>query len=175
MRTVFFHEDDYCQLEILPLTARGFCLKEIANIGDFSKNHQADFGFTDVYLLEDSAHKLVELALRPEQLDTALSFLPSYDRVETGYASQRVECTETHAKGNGRGQTVFWSVDKDGLVDAIWLDLWITPETKERWRDILTALGQLAPVLLADWCLPCCVNLTSAEEIYRYIKRNADE
>ena len=28
--TVFFHEDDYCQVEVLPASACGYCLTEMA-------------------------------------------------------------------------------------------------------------------------------------------------
>lgn len=61
-----------------------------------------------------------------------------------------------------------------GVVNAIWLDLEITPETKELWLNILTALGRLAPVLLADWSWDCCVDLTSVQEINGYAEDKAN-
>ncbi len=51
----------------------------------------------------------------------------------------------------------------------LWLDLFIKSETKERWRLILITLGQLAPVLLADWAWEQSVDLTSQNEIEQYI------
>ena len=66
MRTAYFHEDDYCQWEILPLTAKEYCLKEM-------------------------------------------------------------------------------------------------------WQCTLLALGQLAPVLLADWLWERCVDLTSPQDIEQYV------
>ncbi len=37
MRTVYFHEDDYCQQEILPLSNKAVCLKEMDEINGFSE------------------------------------------------------------------------------------------------------------------------------------------
>lgn len=170
MCTAYFHEDDYCQLEVLPLTAKAYCLKEMGQIEAFvGKLQDEGAGFSDIYLRGDSPHSMEELSLRSQQLDEALSFLPSYDRVETGYSSYREELKSTYGRGAGPEQNVFWSVEKVGLVNALWLDLWISPEIKELWQRTLTALGQLAPVLLADWGWERCVDLTSPQEIQQYV------
>ena len=169
MRTAFFHEDDYCQWEILPLTAKAYCLKEMGEIDEFAEAHQAGTGFTDLYIRDDSPHSIEELSLHSKQLDEALSFLPAYDRVETGYSSYREELKSTHGRGEGAQQNVFWSVDETGRVNALWLELWITPEAKDLWRRILITLGQVAPVLLADWGWSQCVDLTSPREIEQYV------
>ncbi len=173
-RIAFFHEDDYCQWEILPLTSGEFCMRQMGKIDDSAKDHQTDGGFTDIFVRESSPHGIEELALRSEQLHEALRFLPPYDRVETGYASSRRELKAACGRGKGAGENVFWSVDDAGRINALWLDLCITQETKERWQNVLTALGKLAPLLLADWGWSCCVDLTSAGEISRYVEDSAD-
>lgn len=87
-RIAFFHEDDYCQREILPLTAKNFCLKQMGEINNFSQEHQLESGlFTDIFIRENTPHGIEELGLRSEQLNAVLSFLPPYDLVETGYSS----------------------------------------------------------------------------------------
>ncbi len=173
-RIAFFHEDDYCQWEILPLTSREFCMRQMGIIDNFAKEHQSDFGFTDIFVREGSPHKIGELALRSEQLDEALQFLSPYARVETGYSSSRRELKSAYGRGEGAEENVFWSVDGAGLVNALWLDLCITQENKELWQNILTVLGKLAPLLLADWSWSCCVDLTSADEINRYVEGSAN-
>lgn len=106
-RIAFFHEDDYCQCEILPLIAKGFCMKQMGKIEDFAQEHQANFGFTDIVVRDDSPHKIEELALHAEQLHEALCFLPPYDRVETGYSSCRKECKSTYCRGEGPEEMYF--------------------------------------------------------------------
>ena len=128
MRKIYFHEDDYCQLEVLPLSAEQFCRREMGEI-----------------------ETLLQLNLRPEQLTAALDFLPAYDLVETGYSSYREECQSTQARGLNEELAVFWSVDEAGLVEAIWLAFWVEPQEANAARQLLTALGHLAPLLLADW------------------------
>lgn len=169
-RIAFFHEDDYCQWEILPLTAEDSCMRQMGEIDDFAKGHQVDGGFTDMFVCENSPHEIGELALRPEQLNEALRFLQPYDRVETGYSSYREELKSSYGRGNGPEQNVFWSVNDAGVVNAIWLDIWVVPETKDLWQNILTALGKMVPVLLADWGWSRCVDLTNLSEVEKYIE-----
>lgn len=169
-RIAFYHEDDYCQWEILPLTIKGFCLKQMGEIDNFSKEHQLKSGiFTDIFMWEDSPHGIEELDLRPEQLDEILSFLPPYGLVETGYSSYREESKATFGRGNGFGQNVFWSVNESGIVNALWLDMTIAPNTKDLWRIVLIALGKMTPVLLADWGWSLCVDLANPIDVEKYI------
>lgn len=173
-RIAFFHEDDYCQREILPLTAKNFCLKQMDEINDFSQEHQLESGFfTDIFIRENSPHGMEELGLRSEQLNVALSFLPPYDLVETGYSSYRVESEATYGRGNGYEQNIFWSINESGIVNAIWLDIEIAPITMDMWRKVLIALGKIAPVLLADWNYSLCVDLTNSSDIEEYIKEKS--
>lgn len=87
MRTAFFHEDDYCHLQILPLTDKAYCLKEMGKIKEFAEEHSAGIIFTDIYLRCVSPNSIEELSLCSKNLNESLSFLPPYDLVETGYSS----------------------------------------------------------------------------------------
>lgn len=173
-RIAFFHEDDYCQWEIFPLTAKGFCMKQMGEIDDFAKEHQLVGGiYTDMFVRDDSPHGIEELSLRPEQLDEALGFLPAYDQVETGYSSYREELKHTYGRGMGEEQNVFWSVNEARVINALWLDLWIDPNSKDLWKSILIALGKMVPVLLADWSWSRCVDLTNLSDVEQYIKEKS--
>lgn len=55
MRTAFFHEDDYCQWEILPLTTKAYCLKELWQhtltvLGQLASVLLADWGWGDAWI-----------------------------------------------------------------------------------------------------------------------------
>ena len=169
MRKIYFHEDDYCQLEVLPLSAEQFCRREMGEIEEFAKEHREGPFYTDMYLREESSETLLQLNLRPEQLTAALDFLPAYDLVETGYSSYREECQGTQARGLNEELAVFWSVDEAGLVEAIWLAFWVEPQEANAARQLLTALGHLAPLLLADWGWSRCVDLSQPAENEQYV------
>lgn len=170
MRTVYFHEDDYCQCEILPLMAKEHCLREMGEIEVFAEEHREGPFFNDVYLRGDSPHTLRELNLRSEQLEAVLDFLPAFDRVETGYSTYREECKDTYARGFNDNLAVFWDTDEGGVVKALWLVIWVKAENVDIVRRIYTALGSVAPLLLADWNWSACVDLTNQNEIEQYIK-----
>ena len=125
------------------------------------------------HIRENTSHGIEELGLRPEQLNEALNFLPSYDLVETGYSSYREESEATFGRGNGYGQNFFWSINESGVVNAIWLDIEVAPITMDMWRKSLISLGETAPVLLADWNCSLCVDLTNSSDIEEYIKEKS--
>ena len=55
MRTAFFHEDDYCQWEILPLTTKAYCLKELWQhtltvLGQLASVLLDDWGWGDAWI-----------------------------------------------------------------------------------------------------------------------------
>ena len=170
MRTVYFHEDDYCQWEILPLAGKEYCLREMDAIDDFAEEHGEGQFFSDIYLRGESPRTLRELKLRPGQLAAALDFLPAFDRVEMGYSSYQEECIGTCARGLSNELAVFWDVDEEGFVKALWLVIWIKAESADTARRIYTALGRLAPLLLADWNWSACVDLTDPAAIEKYIR-----
>lgn len=173
-RIAFFHEDDYCQKEILPLTAKNYCLQQMGEINDFAQEHQSgDGSFTDIFIRENTSHGIEELGLRSEQLNAALSFLPPYDLVETGYSNYREESKATYGRGNGEEENIFWSVNESGVVNAIWLDMDIAPVSMDMWRKSLISLGKIAPVLLVDWICGLCVDLTDPSNIEEYIKEES--
>lgn len=41
MPSIYFHEDDFCQIEILPIENLGFCLKQAGCIEEFAKTHKS--------------------------------------------------------------------------------------------------------------------------------------
>ena len=170
MRTVFFHEDDYCQCEVLSIVEKEYCLREMSEIDAFAEEHRDGQFYTDIYLREDSTHTLRELNLRSEQLAEALFFLPAFDRVETGYSSYREECKSTCARGLSDELAVFWESDEEGSVKSLWTSIWVNAESIDTARRVYTALGRLAPLLLADWSASVCVDLTDTSAIEQYLR-----
>ena len=68
MASAFFHEDDYCQVEVLPITARGYCLAEMGRIDDFADAHLDGAGWTAMYVRGESPQPLASLGITLEEL-----------------------------------------------------------------------------------------------------------
>jgi len=65
---IYFHEDDFCQAEILPIGSWKHCLEQIKEIDEFSHSHQAPgrIGWTEMYIRKDSPDELKMLGMTVE-------------------------------------------------------------------------------------------------------------
>ena len=48
LNSVYFHEDDYCMLETLPIENLAFCMKQAGLIAEFSDEHWTGAGYTNI-------------------------------------------------------------------------------------------------------------------------------
>jgi hypothetical protein len=98
MREVYFHEDDYCQLELLPEANWDFCAKQMNEIEKFSEAHKAEIGWTDMFMRSENPKQLSEVEIeRAALVSSVREILPPFDRVLTGYGSHSEECQHTIA------------------------------------------------------------------------------
>src|SRR5512144_460743 len=94
-RTVYFHEDDYCQIEVLPAQSWEYCAIQLGQIAEFSEQHRTPngMGWTGIHVRGKAPATLAALSLDVDSVSRALSqYLVPFDRVETGYSSHREEC-----------------------------------------------------------------------------------
>jgi hypothetical protein len=53
--TAWFHEDDFCQMELLPAESEAFTRRQMGEVEKFAATHRAEGGgWTGMYLREDS-------------------------------------------------------------------------------------------------------------------------
>jgi hypothetical protein len=161
MRESYFHEDDYCQIEILPVNNLKFCLEQAGKISEFSEKHQNGIGWDAMYVREDNPKKLSELGITLQKLRDALSeILPEYDEVYTGYSTSRVQCTNTYAFGQDNGETIFVEVNKSRIITS----LWVSDPMPE-----LLSLPKHERLLLADWGWEFICPLSNKIELENYL------
>lgn len=69
-REIYFHEDDYCQQQLLPGETAEYVELELGRINDFAQPHRAPgrFGWTDIYVRQEAP-----VALSAIQISKALS------------------------------------------------------------------------------------------------------
>lgn len=174
-RSIFFHEDDFCQIELLPKGNLDWCrkqMKEIENFKEDSQTGEAIEGFTDLFVRKAVKKELQAQEISSEELAGLLALLlPEYDRVETGYSDYREECRFTRAFGENGGIIVFFD-SSEGMVQNLWLECEIYDEQqKETAKEVVSALGMRYQLILADWNWLKIVELENSEEVINYMEQ----
>lgn len=127
MNVLYFHEDDYCQIELLPIEDEDYVKNEIKNINKFSEEHKAPngIGWTDMYRKVNAEQiTLKDYKIHYLELDTLLSALTEkYDKVYTGYSSYREECKNT--VGYSTNEINIFVSFEDNMVTEIWFDFYL--------------------------------------------------
>ncbi len=172
MRSAFFREDDYCQVEILPVTVHGYCVREMGRIDEFASAHWDGAGFTDIYMRGGPPDSLGSLGITLADLCSGIgAALAPFDQVYTGYSSHRETCQSVHAWGINDSEAVFAGVGADGVVRAIWLSLHgISPDQVGPWCRALQSLPRSPELLLADWNSSEVVLLTDESGLVTYLR-----
>lgn len=169
-KVAYFHEDDYCQTEILPSENLAHCKRQMEDIDEFSEAHRDGDSFTDMFIREDNPIGLIDKRIPVTRLEQALSpILEKYDRVFTGYSSYREECINTGAFVYNENIAVFYDVDGDA-VKNLWLML--VPYTQEELKkgiEALNALASLGELILADWGWSFVESLQNKAQIAHYM------
>jgi hypothetical protein len=179
MRRIYFHEDDYCQIEILPVQNYEYCKQEIDKINHFSEEHKvADgIGWTDIYVRDESPITLEELKISIERLTTSLqSVVSKFDFVFTGYSSYREVCKSTFAYGDTDEVVVFFDVDEElNFVKNIWMTLNIRNQVQiDSAIQIFKALSGICKLILVDWGWGFLSELDDNLEIENYLNKREE-
>lgn len=179
MKSIYFHEDDYCQIEILPVQNYNYFKQEIDKINDFSEKHQvADgIGWTDMYIRNESPITLKELKIPIEKLSASLQrVVCKFDSVYTGYSSYREVCKSTFAYGDTDDVVVFFDFDKEqNLVTSIWMTLDIRNEAQiDSAKQILKALSGIYKLILVDWGWGFLSELEDIPDIEHYLNKREE-
>lgn len=170
MDKIYFHEDDYCQIELLPKANYESCLKELGIISDFSDKHFDGIGYTDMYVRGERSIPTSTLNISLDQFSQFLleQGLNKYTTVETGYSSYREQAESTWAFDRDN-LTVFVNFEKN-IVQNIWLDFYPNDTSKldNAIHDLFFKLGVNWNLILVDWNLKKVINLNDKKSIESY-------
>ena len=154
-REIYFHEDDYCQQELLPREALAFAETEIKKTDEFAAAHLArgGIGWTDVYVRQDPPMGFHALKMTREDFDAAISpHLPPVDRVYTGYSSYRERCKKAAAWGTSQQNAIFIDWDDEGIITNVWAQFFDSDEKSiSAASKSIAALGMLHSLIYVDW------------------------
>lgn len=162
MKEIFFHEDDYRQIELLPLENLGFCLEQAGVIDAFSKEHWTGAGWDAMHLREENPQPLSALCIGLDDIRLALATITfEYDAVSTGYSSWRQPCPDIHAFGAADGRTLFVQI-ADGIAVAIWCS-----DLSLAWQ----MLPQAERLLVVDWGWSFVSPLQDTPKLLAYLRQ----
>lgn len=172
MREIFFHEDDYCQLELVAEQNRDWCVEEMKRVRAFSEAHQAEVGWTDIYVRNDPGITFDSLGISRGDWEAALpQAMPSFDRVLTGYGSKVEACSTILAHGAHPGLVAFAALGERDLVTAVWFTFDLqTDEDVPVACDLLKSASRW-PVFLADWGWCQQFDRHDADGLARYFQK----
>ena len=167
--SIYFMEDDYCMIEILPLENLAFCLKQAEESRKFADAHRSGIGSTGVYVISDGPVGLREKRITASSLDKAMQeALPKFDEV---YYEAEHSSPQTFAYGYDSNVALFFE-EKDEIVDTIWLTLVIKKEQDvDRALRMLDALSGLGAFLLADWGWCVIERLENRDSLKPYLRK----
>ncbi len=170
MREIYFHEDDYCQIELVAAENQGFCAQQMGLIDSFAEQHQSGAGWTKMFIRTDNPSPLSSKLISRRSLSERMPITaPQFDQVFTGYADYRERCNGVAAWGPGSGVALFVESNPDDVVTAVWFDLWIASQREQQVAlDLLRSLSDL-DCLLADWGWSRLYQLNDSRGIEQYI------
>lgn len=164
--TIFYHEDDFCQIEIVPKENLSDLLKQAGNIADFS----AENGYSDIYVREENKVSLKSREIDKTELEKLLTDLGTEKHTEviTGYGSYyRVKSENTIGFGK-EYSAVYFDFENDKVKN-----IWITNLfglNHYKVVDVLSKIGEKWNLVLMDWNSSELIDLSNKEMINKYLK-----
>lgn len=168
-RSLYFHEDDDSQIELLPLAAWAHCERSLAQSHDFAAAHFDGSGYTDLMIRPDAPQSLADLGMTVEQVEAAAAArFPAYAEVSTGYSSFSAPCPMLRAWGEH--DFALFADQRDGRIQALWLshERW-SPEQAPAIAALLRSLPGAGELLLVDWPWGHLFALSDAPALERWL------
>ena len=164
--TIFYHEDDFCQIEIVPKENLSDLLKQADNINDFT----AENGYSDIYVREENKVSLKTKQIDKSELENLLAKLGTekHTEITTGYGSDyRVKSENTIGFGKDYS-AVYFDFDNE-LVNNIWITN-LSGLNNENVVNVLSKIGEKWNLVMMDWNRSELIDLSNKKMIEKYIK-----
>ncbi|KSA11582.1 hypothetical protein [Maribacter dokdonensis] len=164
--TIFYHEDDFCQIEIVPKENLSDLLKQADNINDFT----AENGYSDIYVREENKVSLKTKQIDKSELENLLAKLGTekHTEITTGYGSDyRVKSENTIGYGKDYS-AVYFDFDNE-LVNNIWITN-LSGLNNENVIKVFSEIGEKWNLVMMDWNRSELINLSNKKMIEKYIK-----
>jgi hypothetical protein len=148
---LFYHEDDFLQVEFLPSDNFFELQKRNDEINGFASDKFDGYGFTEMAIREAESIPLLSLKIPHIELDAILEKLQTnrYDIVTTGYGQNYREI-DHGTIGYGIDYSAIYYKKEGDFVKHIWLTA-THALNEELLVNVLLELGTKYNLLLQDW------------------------
>jgi hypothetical protein len=173
-KDVFFHEDDYCQIELLPIQNLLAKRNETDFTQDYSEHNLTENGFINITSRNQTIYPLHKLNISHDQFENILreDSLFYFDNVFTGYSTQRLLKKKIY--GFGFENYIVYFETKNKIIVKSWIDYNILSDTlniyPEKLQNSLLKLGELFNLILIDWNEFITIILKNKADLMEYIK-----
>ena len=173
MAGILFYEDDFCQIEILPIENLAFCLEQANCIRELSEAHKVGFGYSGMYMRKDAPISLHSKNISAAILQNSLgAAIPEFKEVFYADCEQpRAKCDYTKAFGQTENVVLFYD-HKDDIVKNVWLTLDIKMDSDIAVaKDIFVVLSKTGDFLIADWEWEYVESVNNSTDIRSYLEK----
>lgn len=167
--TLFYHEDDYCQIELSPVENLRLFQAESEEINETSGKGGVKAGFAEIYVRNAGHIGLNQRQIAPSELEEILQEfgLEKVENVTTGYGQAFREISK-NTIGFGKDYSAIYYDFDNGIVQHIWLTGLFSMD-KEVLIKTLCQIGQKWNLLLMDWNQTRLVDLQNTADIGNYL------
>ncbi|MGD1847388.1 MAG: hypothetical protein ACFB10_18520 [Salibacteraceae bacterium] len=163
--SIFYHQDDYRQVELVPQENLPFFKQEMAAFA-----YKSSQGDVDIHQQVDDGIPLHDRGIDPDDLNKQLLRLglPRFNRVSTGVRPGEMKSERTFGYGDDNNAIFF-----DEEISRV-KNIWFVGQPKVELKllsNILYELGQDHQLVLMDWNRLKAIELNDREQIDNYLSR----
>jgi hypothetical protein len=169
--SIYFHEDDYCQVQLLPKEDHDHLSTEGAKVKEVAEKNFTGYGFANIHVPAKEPIPLSSRGIGVSEIDSIL-IAERFDRIATvfsGSMSDRALARNTVAFK--LGSYSFYYDYENGIVQNIWLDLFgkASSEDRANLTNALHGIGTKWDLVLMHWSWSSLVDLNSQPAIAEYL------
>jgi len=167
--SLFFHEDDFCQIELVPIENYDNSKSQLEKSSDFSHEHFDGIGYTAIYVRSENKFELERRKIPVHVLNDFLisSGFTEAKKVTTGYGQDYRIVPENTIGFGHKYSAIYYDYISD-YVTHIWLSQPFNIE-REKLVSFLAEAGRRWCLLLVDWEASRVVDLSNEKSIIEYL------
>jgi len=155
------HEDDWRQIEFVPVANKEYIQAKLLELAAFKKTHQKDIGFTKIFVRPEHPTTFASTDYKLEQLPrlTECSLSLGGNVVTGGFA-----------RFDGEGWFIYGQQSADGRV----VHLALSPDSGSRLSDALVSAiieTTRSDFMLIDWYAAALVDTSSPQSVRNWARR----